>query len=101
MVVITCPYCHELRHEDELLCGDEVDVVRPTDPQTATDMQWCNYLYMRTDALRNVRERWCCVVGCGQWFEVERDSVTGRIHNVGKLRTLAAGPTGEDNGAVR
>lgn len=81
MIVIRCPSCHEQRTEEELVYGGEAGIARP-DPQACTDAQWTDYLYMRRNRKGAFAEQWCCAAGCGQWFLVERDTVTHAIARV-------------------
>ncbi len=87
MIVIRCPYCHELRTEEELVYGGEAGILRP-DPTSATHEQWTDYLYMRRNPKGALAEQWCCASGCGQWFLVERDTVT---HAIGKVAQVGEG----------
>jgi len=82
MIMLRCPYCGELRTELEITCGGELGVARPADPQVATDVAWTEYLYFRSNPKGLLREQWCCSYGCGQWFKVERHTVTHEITRV-------------------
>ena len=82
MIILRCPYCREQRTEEELTYGGEADIARP-DPNTASDTEWTDYLFMRTNPKGIHREQWCCSGGCGQWFKVARDTVT---HEVTQIR---------------
>lgn len=82
MIVIRCPYCKELRHEDELEYGGEAEVTRPDPPDQASDTEWTNYLYMRRNTKGLHLEQWCCRAGCGQWFKVARHTVSHEIAEV-------------------
>jgi sarcosine oxidase subunit delta len=77
MIVLRCPYCSELRTEEELTYGGEAGIERP--PETASDEQWTDYLFMRTNPKGLSREQWCCTAGCGQWFKVARHTVTHEV----------------------
>jgi sarcosine oxidase subunit delta len=81
MIVIRCPYCHELRTEEELTYGGEANLVCP-DPDTASDTQWTDYLFMRTNPKGAHAEQWCCSAGCGQWFKVVRHTVTHEVTEI-------------------
>ena len=80
MILIRCPYCCELRTEEELTNGGEAGIARPPDPSQATDAEWTDYLYMRSNRKGLITEQWCCTHGCGQWFIVNRDSVSHRVY---------------------
>ena len=85
MIVIRCPYCNELRHEDELEYGGEAEIVRPSHPESVGDEAWADYLYMRTNTKGRHYEQWCCRAGCGQWFKVARDTVSHEVYEVLKF----------------
>lgn len=82
MLVIRCPYCTELRSQEELKYGGEAAVVRPSRPDSVTDKEWTDYLYMRANTSGVLFERWCCAAGCGQWFKVARHTVSHEIVQV-------------------
>ncbi|MBL8265366.1 sarcosine oxidase subunit delta [Steroidobacter sp.] len=92
MILIRCPHCRELRAEDELVYGGEAGLIRPA--ESVDDVQWTDYLFMRANPKGMHCEQWCCSAGCGQWFEVMRDTVTHRITAVAKFQQLVA-PSGE------
>lgn len=71
---IQCPHCGK-RDEIEFTWGGPADLVRP-DTATCTDEQWRDYLFIRENPAGAHRERWCHTYGCGQWFELTRDTVT-------------------------
>jgi sarcosine oxidase subunit delta len=81
MIVIRCPYCHEHRTEEELTYGGEANVARP-EPTRASDTEWTDYLFMRTNPKGLHREQWCCSAGCGQWFKVTRHTVTHEVTEI-------------------
>jgi len=93
MIVIRCPYCGELRAEEELTYGGEAGIVRPL--EHASDPEWTDYLFMRTNPKGLHAEQWCCSAGCGQWFKVMRHTVTHEISEVRPYdEPLGAGPEG-------
>ena len=75
MLLISCPFCGE-RGEAEFAWGGE-PVARPS--FSATDAEWGDYLYNRTNVKGRIRELWRHAGGCGQWFVMERDTVTHEI----------------------
>ena len=81
MIVLRCPYCQEQRTEEELTYGGELGIERPP-PETASDAQWTDYLFMRANLKGLHREQWCCSAGCGQWFKVTRHTVTHEVTEV-------------------
>lgn len=82
MIVINCPYCGQDRHEEELTYGGEAEVIRPTEPDQASNETWTEYLYFRNNPKGTHHEQWCCSGGCGQWFKVARDTVSHAILEV-------------------
>ena len=80
MIVIRCPYCRELRTEDELTYGGEAGIARPS--IASSDEEWTDYLFMRSNLKGYHREQWCCSSGCGQWFKVVRHTVTHEVNAV-------------------
>ena len=84
MLQIPCPYCG-VRDENEFRFGGEAHIIRP-DPD-ASDSDWADYLFNRTNPKGMHLERWCHSFGCGLWFNAARDTLTHRI--------LAVYPMGE------
>jgi heterotetrameric sarcosine oxidase delta subunit len=76
MMHIRCPWCG-LRDESEFVCGGTSHLSRP--PLEAGDEVWGEYLFFRDNPQGPHRERWRHVHGCGQWFNVSRDTVTHEI----------------------
>jgi heterotetrameric sarcosine oxidase delta subunit len=79
MLRIPCPYCGP-RDEAEFNYGGPTHIRRPE--LSATDTEWSHYLYFRENPKGAYRERWFHFAGCGQWFNVLRDTVTHEIHQV-------------------
>lgn len=76
MLRIECPWCGT-RDEPEFTYGGEAHIARP--PPDCSDETWSSYLFFRTNPKGQHAERWCHSFGCGQWFNVLRDTVTHRI----------------------
>ncbi|HEX4240291.1 MAG TPA: sarcosine oxidase subunit delta [Steroidobacteraceae bacterium] len=72
---IPCPYCGT-RDALEFTWGGQAAVVRPADPQSCSDEEWCRYLFIRSNPRGPHHERWCHTYGCGQWLDVWRDTLT-------------------------
>ena len=89
MILIRCPYCGELRTEEELRYGGE-PAPRAARPQDVADEVWTDYLFMRSNPKGLLVEQWCCLSGCGQWFAVWRESVTHEIGAVTRLEPAEA-----------
>ncbi|MGD2128701.1 MAG: sarcosine oxidase subunit delta [Lysobacterales bacterium] len=78
MLRIECPYCG-VRDQVEFQCGGEVNIVRPAEPDAASDAEWADYLFYRDNLKGRHLERWVHSFGCRQWFLLERDTVTHEI----------------------
>ena len=85
MLLIPCPWCGP-REENEFTYGGEADIVRPVEPDSLTDSEWANYLFMRKNPRGLHHEQWVHTFGCRQWFNVQRDTVTYRITATDNLR---------------
>jgi sarcosine oxidase subunit delta len=79
MMQIPCIFCGP-RDETEFVCGGTSHLKRP--PLGANDAEWGDYLFFRENPKGLHRERWRHVQGCGQWFNVVRDTVTHDIESV-------------------
>jgi heterotetrameric sarcosine oxidase delta subunit len=75
MLLIPCPWCGP-RDEPEFQFGGE-PATRPS--ADVTDETWANYLYLKNNRKGGHRELWCHAGGCGQWFTLERDTLTHEI----------------------
>lgn len=82
MLQIECPYCGT-RDEADFTFGGESHVVRPG--PDVSDAEWADYLFNRINPKGIHLERWCHSYGCGQWFNVARDTVTHAIRKVYKM----------------
>jgi heterotetrameric sarcosine oxidase delta subunit len=83
MLRITCPWCGP-RDEPEFRWGGEA-IVRPGPPETVSDEDWAEYLFMRDNLKDFTCERWLHALGCRQWFIVVRSTVTHEIRSTAKL----------------
>lgn len=81
MLLITCPHCGP-RAEIEFRCGGEGHITRPGPHDAVSDAEWADYLFYRTNPKGEHRERWLHSAGCGQWFNVARDTMTHQISAV-------------------
>lgn len=79
MMKIPCILCGP-RDEAEFVCGGAAHIVRPG--LDASDREWAEYLFFRDNPKGLHRERWRHVHGCGQWFNVVRDTVSHAVHSV-------------------
>ena len=79
MLLIPCPWCGVERPEIEFRHGGEAHIVRPPDPAAVSDEAWTEYLYFRSNPKGVLAERWRHLSGCGQFFNVLRNTVSDRI----------------------
>ena len=79
MLSIPCPWCGH-RDESEFAYGGEAHVARP--PESASDAEWSDYLFMRTNTKGAHRERWQHAFGCRRWFVVARDTTTNSVLDI-------------------
>lgn len=79
MMQITCIWCGP-RDESEFVCGGASHIARPD--LAADDAAWGEYLFFRDNPKGLHRERWRHSYGCGQWFNLVRDTVTHEIVRV-------------------
>ena len=84
MLLIDCPWCGP-REQSEYTYGGEAHIIRPEHPDALSDAQWGEYLFVRSNPCGRHREQWCHSHGCRRWFNVERDTVSYRIHAVYKV----------------
>lgn len=82
MLRIPCPWCG-VRDEPEFTYGGQSHVTRPL--PDVDDATWAQYLFVRDNPKGVHFERWCHAYGCGQWFNVARDTVTHEIRAVYRM----------------
>jgi len=83
MLLIPCPFCGE-RYEAEFSPGGEAYLQRP-DPAAASDRDWAEYLYYRSNPKGLHRERWFHGRRRRRLFNVARDTVAHDIRAVCKM----------------
>lgn len=91
MLLISCPYCGA-RDEIEYRYGGPSHVVRPEPPETVSDEDWAAYLFTRGNPKGDSLERWVHFGGCGQWFNMRRDTVTHEIKAIYEMGQSAPQP---------
>lgn len=79
MMTIACPWCGA-RPENEFHCGGTSHIRRP--PLDCSDVTWGDYLFARANPCGLHAERWRHSYGCGQWFNLLRDTGTHEIKAV-------------------
>ena len=82
MMQLPCPWCG-VRDEPEFLCGGTTAIARP--PLEASDQEWGQYLFFRDNPKGVHYERWRHAFGCGQWFNVARNTVTHEVLTVYRI----------------
>ena len=76
MILLECPNCGE-RNVSEFRYAGEVQK-RPN-PNTATEHDMADYLYLRENQLGVIQEWWYHRAGCGTWFIAERHTKTHEV----------------------
>jgi len=76
MQLFPCPFCGP-RDETEFHYGGDAGNVRP-DGAGQPASRWADYLYMRNNPKGPTREIWVHMT-CGEFFAMERDSVTHAV----------------------
>ena len=82
MMQLRCPWCGD-RPEGEFHCGGTTGIARP--PLNCDDETWGRYLFFRDNPKGEHAERWRHTFGCGQWFNVLRDTVTHEVSAVYRI----------------
>ena len=78
MMLIPCPFCGR-RAQDEFVCGGQAAVARPGPAPQVDEATWAHYLYLREQPRGWLYERWGHTHGCGEWFNLLRDTRTHEI----------------------
>jgi sarcosine oxidase, subunit delta len=79
MMQLACPWCG-VRDEPEFACGGTTHIARPA--PDASDQEWGEYLFFRDNPKGVQYERWRHAYGCGQWFNLARNTVTHEVLSV-------------------
>jgi sarcosine oxidase, subunit delta len=88
MFILHCPHCGEDREEEEFSNAGEAFIARPEKPETATDAEWGDYVFMRKNPKGWHWEQWLHSAGCRKVFAVKRNTAT---HEIAGSWTLAEG----------
>lgn len=88
MFVFHCPHCNEKREEEEFSYAGEAYIARPAAPDSATDAEWGDYLFMRKNPNGWHWEQWLHAAGCRKVIAVKRNTAT---HEIAGAWTLAEG----------
>ena len=76
MLQIHCPYCDELREEEEFNYVGEAHIARPEKPQDLSDEEWGDYLFFRKNPRGIHHEMWYHAAGCRRYLNVTRHTVS-------------------------
>ena len=79
MLQLLCPYCGELRAEEEFAYAGEAHIRRPPAPAELSDRQWGEYLHFRRNPRGAHREMWFHAAGCRRYFNALRDTVSSEV----------------------
>lgn len=93
MFYIFCPYCKEHREEEEFHPRGQAHLLRPEDPENASDEEWGDYLFFRDNPRGIHHEMWVHSVGCRKFFNITRNTVTYEIletYPMGEQPTITA-----------
>ena len=85
MMQLHCPWCGA-RPENEFHCGGTTAIARPA--LDCSDAEWGEYLFFRANPRGDHAERWRHTFGCGQWFNVLRDTVSHEIKAVSGITEM-------------
>lgn len=85
MLLIHCPYCEELREEEEFSPSGQAHIERPLNPEEVTDEQWARYLFFRKNPRGLHHEMWLHAAGCRKYFNMTRNTVTYQIMETYKM----------------
>jgi sarcosine oxidase subunit delta len=79
MFVIRCPHCFEAREEEEFSYGGEAFVARPESPETESEENWGDYLFMKRNPKGWHWEMWGHSTGCRKFFVLKRNTANHTI----------------------
>jgi heterotetrameric sarcosine oxidase delta subunit len=79
MLLLPCPYCGA-RDQSEFAYGGEAHIARPEKPETLSDEEWAEFVFMRTNTKGPLAERWNHASGCRRWFNLIRDTATDKVY---------------------
>lgn len=85
MLNIRCPWCGE-RPEVEFTYGGDANDDRPAAPESISDEEWHDYIFIRENPAGPHAEHWQHSGGCRQWLTALRNTTTHEI-----LATAAPG----------
>ena len=86
MLRLHCPYCNELRDEEEFSYAGEAFIARPANPEKVDDETWGDYLVMRRNPKGWFWEQWQHSAACRKVFAVRRNTATYEISGTWTLQ---------------
>jgi len=98
MLLIHCPYCEEMREEEEFSPAGQAHIVRPLQPEEISDEQWARYLFFRKNPRGLHHEMWLHAAGCRKYFNATRNTVTYQImetYKMGQQPSVTASEEGQ------
>ena len=84
MQLFSCPFCGP-RDETEFTFGGEAGKERPEPAPDVSPENWSTYLYRTKNPRGNTREIWVHQT-CGEYFVMERDTVSHVVSATHSLR---------------
>lgn len=84
MLLINCPWCGERAYTEFTYMGDAT-VRRPADGPEASDQDWYEFVYVRSNPKGPHEELWHHSSGCRSVFKVLRNTATHEILGSAKL----------------
>lgn len=88
MFLFHCPHCNDVREEEEFSYAGEAYIPRPLTPETVSDEEWGDYVFMRKNPRGWHWEQWLHAAACRKVIVVKRHTVT---HEIAGSWTLAEG----------
>ena len=85
MLLIHCPYCEEMREEEEFSPAGQAHIERPLQPEEISDEQWAHYLFFRKNPRGLHHEMWLHAAGCRKYFNATRNTATYEIMETYKM----------------
>jgi sarcosine oxidase subunit delta len=98
MLLIHCPYCEEMREEEEFSPAGQAHIVRPLQPEEISDEQWARYLFFRKNPRGLHHEMWLHAAGCRKYFNATRNTVNYQImetYKMGQQPSVTASEEGQ------
>ena len=82
MLLIKCPWCGN-RPETEFIYKGDANIRRPN-PEHASEKDWSDFIFLRTNHKGPHNEFWQHIFGCRQFVKVRRNVATHEILATGR-----------------